>query len=112
LLGMGGHALTALREAFGNGTSALSKLGIPTFDGPSCVTFHPLGSPGTCVIQNFNEKPVNVTLTLQTDGAAPGRFVEALSGQAVPVRATKSEGYAALDVLIPARSRIWLRRSD
>jgi hypothetical protein len=112
LLGMGGHALTALREAFGNGTSALSKLGIPTFDGPSCITFDPLGSPGTCVIQNFNEKPVNVTLTLQTDGAAPGRFVEALSGQAVPVRATKSEGYAALDVLIPARSRIWLRRSD
>jgi hypothetical protein len=112
LLGMRGPALSALREAFGNGTSALFKLGSPAFDGPSCVTFHPLDSSRSCVIQNFNEKPVNVTLTLQPDGATLGRFVEAFSGEAVPIRAAKSKNHAVLDVFIPARSRVWLRRAD
>jgi hypothetical protein len=112
LLAMQGPALAALREAFGNGTAALQKLGIPSFDGPNCVTFHPFGSSGRagCVIQNFNDGLVNVTITLQTDKNNP--FVEAFSGKPIAVRTTEAGKRIILDLPIPARGRVWVRYID
>ncbi|MEK7996889.1 MAG: hypothetical protein AAB403_24055, partial [Planctomycetota bacterium] len=79
LLDMQGPALSALREAFGNGATSLEGSGIPAFDGPSCVTFHPFGSQ-SCVIQNFNDKAVNITVTVHIQKEKPGRFVDEFSG--------------------------------
>ena len=109
LLGLDGTALSALRRTFGNNTAALSKLGIPTFDGPACVTFHPLDSSGSCVIQNFNDRPVDVTLRMRKD--KPTRFVEAFSGEPIPVRTVKSKNHIALNLTLPARERVWVRRT-
>jgi hypothetical protein len=102
LLEINGPALSALREAFG-GT---------TFEGPSCVTYHPFGSAGSgsCVIQNFNDKAVNVTVNIEKDKS--NEFVEAFSKRPIPVRTTESKNHIALDLTIPARSRIWIRRVD
>lgn len=109
LLDLEGAALSALREAFGNNTAVLSKVGIPSFDGPGCVTFHPLDSSGSCVVQNFNDRPVDVTVSMQADKNKPSRFVEAFSGRAIPVRIVK-KNHIALDLSIPARDRAWIRR--
>jgi hypothetical protein len=111
LLAMQGPALAALRKAFGNGTAALQKLGIPTFHGPGCVTFHPFGSSGQsgCVIQNFNDKPVNVTVTIQARKGAPSQFVEAFSGKPIPIRTAQAGSHIALDLPIFARGRVWVR---
>ena len=102
LLEINGPALSALREAFG-GT---------TFEGPSCVTYHPFGSAGSgsCVIQNFNDKAVNVTVNIEKDKS--NEFVDAFSKKPIPVRTTESKTHTALDLTIPARSRIWIRRVD
>ncbi len=112
LLDLEGPALSALREAFGNNTAALSKLGIPTFDGPSCVTFHPLDSSGSCVIQNFNDRHVNITVTMQITKDKPARFVEVFSGRSLAVRAVGAEDLIALDMSIPARGRAWIRPDE
>ncbi len=111
LLAMDGPALAALREAFGNGAAALQELGIPTFDGPNCVTFHPFGSSGRagCVIQNFNDEPVNVTVTAQAGKATPVQFVEAFSGKPLPIRTAQAGKHIAVDLAIPARGRVWVR---
>jgi hypothetical protein len=104
LLEINGPALSALREAFG-GT---------TFEGPSCVTYHPFGSAGSgsCVIQNFNDKAVNVNVTVNIEKDKSNEFVEAFSKRPIPVRTTESKNHIALDLTIPARSRIWIRRVD
>jgi hypothetical protein len=114
LLAMDGPDLAALREAFGNGAAALQKLGIPTFDGPSCVTFHPFGLPdrGGCVVQNFNDKPVDVTIVMEAEKDKPNRFVEAFSGKPISVRVVEAENHIALDLPIPARGRVWVRYID
>ncbi|MBN2313304.1 MAG: hypothetical protein JXM79_05200 [Sedimentisphaerales bacterium] len=101
LLELEGSALQALRKAFSH-----HKLGIPTFDSPGCVTFHPLGSSGSCVIQNFNDRPIDVTVTMSK--GKPGSFKEGFSGRAIPVRTV--ENNIALDLSIPARDRVWVRR--
>ncbi len=111
LLDMQGPALSALREAFGNGSVSLGELGIPMFDGPACVTFHPFGS-GSCVIQNFNETAVNVTVAVRIQGDKPGRFVDGFSGQPIGSRAAKSDSRVILDLSIPARGRVWVRHDD
>ena len=104
LLGINGSALSALREAFG-GT---------TFDGPSCVTYHPFASScsGSYVIQNFNNKTVNVTVSVQIQKGKSNKFVEAFSGNPIPTRINKPKNHNALDLSIPSRSRIWIRRID
>ena len=111
LLAIQGPALTALREAFGNGTAALQELGIAAFDGPSCVTFHPFGSSGQsgCIIQNFNDRPVNVTVTVQARKGTPGQFAEAFSGKPIPIRTAQAGNRTALDLTVPARGRVWVR---
>jgi len=102
LLEINGPALSALREAFG-GT---------TFESPSCVTYHPFASAGSgsCVIQNFNDKAVNVTANIEKDKS--NNFVDAFSKTPIPVRTTESKSHIALDLTIPARSRIWIRCAD
>ena len=120
LVAMKGQALSALRNVFSNrlitdnDSVTPSKLRLPAFDGPSCVTFHPFGSSGSgsCVIQNFNNEAVNVTVTIRIGEGRPHRFVEAFTGKPIPVRTTKAGNHIAMDLLIPARGRIWIRRVD
>jgi hypothetical protein len=104
LLEINGPALSTLREAFD----------VATFKGPSCVTYHPFGPGGSdgCVIQNFNEKPVNVTVTFDLDKDKSGNFIEAFSQKPIPARTTDSKKQIALELTISARSRIWIRRID
>jgi len=117
LLAMQGPALSALRNVFGNRSindnDAItpSKLRLPAFDGPSCVTFHPFGpsASGSCVIQNFNDEAVNVTVTIRIREDKPHRFVEAFAGKPIPIRTTKSGQHIAMDLLIPARGRVWIQ---
>jgi hypothetical protein len=104
LLEMNGPALSALRKAFG-GTA---------FEGPSCVTYHPFGSAGSgnCAIQNFNDKAVNVTVTFDIQKDKSNEFVEAFSKKPIPIRTDESKKHIALDLSVPSRSRIWIRRID
>jgi hypothetical protein len=104
LLGINGPALSALREAFG-GTA---------FDGPACVTYHPLGpaGSGSCVIQNFNDKTVKVTVTTNIQKDKSNKFIEAFSQRPIPISKTSSKNRISLDLTIPARGRIWIRRID
>jgi hypothetical protein len=104
LLEINGPALSTLRMAFG-GTA---------FDGPGCVTYHPFDSSGTgnCVIQNFNDTAVNVTVSVNIDTEKSNKFIEAFSQKPIPTRTTGSKNLIALDLTIPARSRIWIQRID
>ena len=101
LLGVREPALSALREAFGSNV----------FAGPACVTYHPFGSlaSGNCVVQNFNDRTVMVTLTLAGRQGEPGRFVDAFSGTHVPFRRTRTGNSVTLALSIPARGRVWVR---
>jgi hypothetical protein len=101
LLEINGPALSTLRKAFG-GTA---------FDGPCCVTYHPFGPTGSgnCVIQNFNDTPVNVTVSVLIQKGESNKFIEAFSQKPIPVRGTTSSGKITLELSIPARSRIWIR---
>jgi len=101
LLGINGPALSAIREAFG-GTA---------FEGPACVTYHPFGS-GNCVIQNFNDKAVNIAISVNIEKDKSNKFVEAFSGKSIGVHSTGSGNRVALNMLIPARKRVWIRRFD
>jgi hypothetical protein len=100
LLDINGPELSTLRRAFG----------VTGLDGPSCVTYHPFGSGG-CVIQNFNDRPVNVTVMVQIQKDRSNKFIEALSKEAIGVRAAEGKNNTALDLSIGARSRIWIRRA-
>ena len=62
LLSLGGPALAALRTAFNGGEPSI-------LEGPASVTYHPFaGAPvGACVIQNFNDTAVDVSLILPAD---------------------------------------------
>jgi hypothetical protein len=104
LLDIQGPALSTLRETFGN----------TAFEGPSCVTYHPFGPAGSgnCVIQNFNDKAVNVTVTVQIQKNKPGRFVDGFAGQPLAARTVQSDSHIILDLSIPARGRVWVQRTD
>ena len=101
LLEMQEPALSILRDAFGGAA----------FDGPGCVTYHPFDSlaSGNCVIQNFNDHAVNVTLTVPIQEGKPSQFVEAFSGKSIPTRPTRSKNNIALELPISARGRAWVR---
>jgi hypothetical protein len=104
LLEMNGPTLSLLREAFG-GTA---------FEGPSCVTYHPFDPDGSdsCVIQNFNDKTVNITVTVNIQKDKSNKFVDAFSDKPIGVHSTGSGNRVALNVPIPARGRVWIRRID
>jgi hypothetical protein len=103
LLDINGPPLSTLRKAFG----------VTAFEGPSCITYHPFGSagPGNCVIQNFNEKAVDVTITFNIEKDKSNKFVEAFSGKTIDVSRTDGNRIK-LNMPIPARSRVWIRRVD
>jgi len=104
LLEINGPALSTLRKAFG-GTA---------FDGPCCVTYHPFGpvGSGNCVIQNFNDKEVNVAVTVQIHKGKSGKLIEAFSQNSIHIHKTGSKNHTTLDLTIPTRGRIWIRRID
>jgi hypothetical protein len=104
LLDINGPVLSTLRQAFG----------VTSLEGPSCITYHPFGHGGSggCVIQNFNEKAINVTVTFNLDKDNSNKFIEAFSGKPIPVRTADSKKQIALDLTIPARNRIWIRHMD
>lgn len=82
LLSLSEPALTALRTAFAGGKP-------PAFAGPASVTYHPFADaePSDCVLQNFNDRAVEVSLTLPQD----------------EVRRTFT---------IPARDRVWIASGE
>ncbi len=104
LLGINGPALSDLRKAFGGNI----------FEGPGCVTYHPFGPAGSgnCVIQNFNNKAVNVTVSVNIEKDKSNKFVEAFSGKPIDVHSTESGNQMALNMPIPARGRIWIGSVD
>jgi len=120
LLDMEGQPLSALRAVFGNraitenNTTILPGLRLPAFDGPNCVTFHPFYpyTDGSCVIQNFNDEAVNVTITIQIQENKSNQFRDMFTGKPILTRTTKSISNVALDLLIPARGRVWVQRVD
>ena len=104
LLDINGPALSTLRRAFG-GT---------TFDGPNCVTYHPFGpaDSGNCVIQNFNDEKVNIAVSAQIYKDKSNKFIEVFSKKPVPIHTSGTRNRISLELSIPARSRIWIRRID
>jgi len=82
LLSLREPALRAFRTAFAGGRP-------PAFAGPASVTYHPFADakPGDCVLQNFNDRAVEVSLMLPQD----------------EVRRTFT---------IPARDRVWIASGE
>jgi hypothetical protein len=103
LLAMKGQPLQALRAAFRDQDAAV-------FEGPSCVTFHPLGSGAeSYLIQNYLERSVQVTLTVALGAGRSARFRDAFTGQVVSCLASPLGTSTTLDVAIPARGRVWIQ---
>jgi hypothetical protein len=101
LLSLGGPALAALRTAFNGGKP-------PVLEGLASVTYHPFGGveSGECVVQNFNGRAVDVSLTLPADGI---RVVDRFSGTPISGRAGRVGDGVQLTFAIPARSRVWVQ---
>jgi len=95
LLELEGSALNDVRAAF-------HAPNAPTFEGPTRVTMHVLDN-WDIVLQNFNEDPVKIRLTLPH--AFGNQFIDGFSE-------TKYEtnDQSVVSVLIEARDRVWLRR--
>jgi len=104
LLSLGGPVLAALRSAFNGGTPSV-------FEGPVSVTYHPFGDgrPGACVIQNFNDQAVDVSLILPADRLS---LVDRLSGQSISGRAERVGDAVRLTFAVPARSRVWTHATE
>jgi hypothetical protein len=117
LLDMESSTLSAFRAIFGNrvitedNKAIIPKSLIPVLDGPGCVTIHPFDD-GNCVVQNFNDKEVRVTLTIQFQEKKSNRFIDGFTERPIPVRIPNSINTISLDLLIPARGRVWVRRVD
>ncbi|UCG57732.1 MAG: hypothetical protein JSU70_23065, partial [Phycisphaerales bacterium] len=117
LLSIKGSSLAALRAAFGNHAIASDKAGehtmpeLAAFDGPSCVTLHPFApNPrDICVVQNFNDEPVHVAVTVAARANSSFRFLDAFTDRAIPSRRAAADGCDVLDFDIAARDRIWLQ---
>ena len=117
LLDMEGSALTAFREVFGNrvitdnNKTIMPKPMFPVLDGPGCVTIHPFDD-GNCVVQNFNDVEVPVAVTVHIQENKSNRFIDGFAEKPIPARITNSKSTVSLDLLIPARGRVWVRRVD
>jgi hypothetical protein len=117
LLDMEGLALSAFRAVFGshkiteNNKTITSKPLIPVLDGPACVTIHPFDDEN-CVIQNFNNEEVRITVTIRIQGDKSHRFIDGFTKKPIPARTANSKSTLSLDLLIPARDRVWIRRVD
>jgi hypothetical protein len=115
LLDMEGSALSAFRAVFGNrmitenSKTITPKPLIPVLDGPACVTIHPFDDEN-CVVQNFNDKEVRITVTIQIQNNKSPRFIDGFTKKPIPARTVNSKSTVSLDLLIPARGRVWIRR--
>ena len=117
LLDMEGSALSAFRAVFGNrmltenNKTIMPKPLIPVLDGPACVTIHPFDDEN-CVVQNFNDEEVRVAVTVQIQNNKSNRFIDRFTEKPIPARTANSNSTVSLDLLIPARGRVWVRRVD
>jgi hypothetical protein len=117
LLDMEGSALSAFRAMFGNrvvtedNKAVIPKSLIPVLKGPGCVTIHPFDDRN-CVVQNFNDKEVGITVTLQLQQNKSNRFIDGFTNKPIPTLTDNSKSSVSLDLLIPARSRAWIRSVD
>jgi len=104
LLSMKGTALSALRTAFSGGNR-------PVFEGPAGVAYHPFARSkgGVCVVQNFNDEPVEISLVLPAEGV---RFVDRFSGRPIPLHSTPSGAGKRLDIAMGARGRVWVHPTE
>ena len=104
LLAMTGQPLQALRAAFHDPNAAV-------MEGPSCVTLHALQGDGVAsyFIQNFNQRPVEVTLTIPLCTGQSGSFRDTFTRQAVSGQVSPLGANAKLDVAIAGRSRVWIQ---
>jgi hypothetical protein len=55
---------------------------------------------------------VNVTVSVNIEKDKSNKFVEAFSGKPIGVHSTESGNRVALNMPIPARDRVWIRRVD
>lgn len=117
LLDMEGSALLAFRAIFDNRVitendkSIMPKPMIPVLNGPGCVTIHPFGD-GNCVVQNFNDEEVPVAVTVKIQKNKSNRFINGFTGKPIPARTSNSKGTILLNLHIPTRGRVWIRRVD
>ena len=117
LLDMEGSALSAFRAIFGNrmitenNNTISPKPLLPVLDGPACVTIHPFDE-GNCVVQNFNDEEVRVAVTIQIQNNKSNRFIDGFTEKPIPAQTANSKSTVSLDLFIPARGRIWVRRVD
>ncbi len=117
LLDMEGSALSAFRAVFGNrmitenNKTIMPKPLFPVLDGPACVTIHPFDD-GNCVVQNFNDEEVRVAVTVQIQENKSNRFIDGFTEKPIPARTANSKSTVSLDLLIPARGRVWVRSVD
>jgi hypothetical protein len=117
LLDMAGSALSAFRAIFGNraitrnNKTVTPKSLIPVLDGPACVTIHPFDNEN-CVVQNFNDEEARAAVTIQIQKNKSIRFIDGFSKKSIPARTANSKSTVSLDLLIPARGRVWIRRVD
>lgn len=116
LLDMDGSALSAFRAAFYNSRitgkkNIMPKFLFPVLDGPGCVTIHPFEN-GDCVVQNFNNKQVRITVTLRLLKNKSNRFIDGFTEKPIPDRTVNSNSNVSLDLQIPSRDRVWIRNVD
>ncbi len=104
LLSLTEPALTAFRTAFGGGKR-------PVFWGPACVTYHPFADTGSgeCVLQNFNDEAIDVSLTVPADRF---QLVDRFSGMPITTRASRVNEAVRLTFTLPARDRVWITSSN
>jgi hypothetical protein len=117
LLDMYGSALSIFRAIFGNcllrenNKPIIPKHSLPVLDGPACVTIHPFVN-GDCVVQNFNNEEVKITVTLQLQDRKSKRFIDGFTKKRIRSRTADYKANVSLDMIIPARDRVWIRRID
>ena len=114
---MYGSALSIFRAIFGNyllrenNKTIIPKHSLPVLDGPACVTIHPFAN-GDCVVQNFNNEEVKITVTLQLQDRKSKRFIDGFTKKRIHSRTANYKANVSLDMLIPARDKVWIRRID
>ena len=87
------------------------KFLFPTLESPSCVTIHPFENED-CVVQNFNDEEAKITITLKLQDKKPKRFIDGFTEKRIRSRTTNHKSTTSLDLLIPARDRVWIRHVD
>lgn len=100
LLSLESAALSALRRAFNGGA-------LPIFAGQTSVTHHPFvgAAEGACVVQNFNDEAVEVSLVLPAERIG---LVDRFSDAPISARAVRVENAVRLTFSVPARDRVWV----